>query len=596
MRAYLDLLAKIMDKGADVQSGAFLPKEGRKPMTKKLFGEQLCFDLADGFPAVTTKPLAWKWVVLEWIWFMTGTGRIDLLRKHGVTIWDAWVKKDAQGNDTGDLGRVYGVQFRHWRDVQPIEPVRHTPQPAPSGLFFPLIEPDANSTGDELLGRTFTATNPAYGDYVVIKAHGEDDGHGHLYYDIQFLATGYVAERRLKRATMIGDVKDRYAATVCGVGRLGGKLVSLSNDDSIGDVEANVEQTWRNMIKRCYDPSYPSYDKYGGRGVVVDGAWHVFSTFHRDVRELDGWEAKLAALDAYQLDKDMLGGDCYAKETCVWASGVDQHGHTSSATPFQATSPDGVVYKAVNAASFARTFGLDRSAVTKCVRGEQVQTKGWTFSPLASAGMIYREREIDQIAQARDDIRAVIANPFDRARRRIIVTLWNPPDIPSMALPPCHSFHFYDMVPPGSLDKAPCDTFEDFEAWRKDTLDGRWGLNLHLCARSIDAVKGLPFNIASYALMLSVMARVTGCKPGKLLITFNDVHIYDNQFDDVREQLTREPYKLPTLGVATDGPDGFDDICKDLTIAEAHNLDPRMFQLVGYKSHPKLKSESEVAV
>jgi thymidylate synthase len=112
-----------------------------------------------------------------------------------------------------------------------------------------------------------------------------------------------------------------------------------------------------------------------------------------------------------------------------------------------------------------------------------------------------------------------------------------------------------------------------------------------MVARSIDTVKGLPFNVASYALMLHMMAAITGCKPGTLLVTITDCHIYDNQFADVEEQLKRAPYPLPQLDISAALR-----ACKDLTIDEAHALDPSMFKLLGYQHHEKLKSESEVAV
>lgn len=310
MRQYLTLLSDIIIDGIDVATGATLQSLGRKPTALSLHPASIQFDLRDGFPAVTTKPLWWKGVVAEWIWFMRGSGNIQYLRDQKTSsIWESWVKKDEQGSECGDLGCVYGVQFRHYQGV------------------------------------------------------------------------------------------------------------------------------------------------------------------------------------------------------------------------------------------------------------------AWPDRPGESPRIV----EVDQIANAVADIRAVKANPADRSRRRIIVTLWNPPQIEAMALPPCHTFHMYNMEPDGN---------------------GGWNLNLQLFARSIDAFLGLPFNIASYALMLHMMAGVTGCIPAKLTIAFNDVHIYDNQLPAVRDQLKRKPRDLPKLVL----PDNlFTEICPDLSIDDAHKLEPSMFRLEGYDPHPAL-DKVEVAV
>ncbi len=594
MQVYLDLLRKIMDKGVTVQTGATLTSEGRQPTAKRLHAAQIQFDMADGFPACTTKPLWWRAVVAELIWFLRGSGNIGYLRAQKVSsIWDAWVKKDKDGNDTGDLGRVYGIQFRRWRDIQPVAPRQYTPQPPPQPPFFALVTPTgANTAG--ILGKSYTANNQEYGTYRVVFEHELCDAYGHRLFDIQFDKTGYTQARVNKQSIEQGRVKDQYATTVYGTGRLGEPIDTSDGSTITSELYADLKKVWTHMLERCYNPECKEYPYYGGRGIVVDGPWHVFSRFVEDVHFLEGWELKHANPGDYQLDKDYTGGGCYAQDTCVWLHRDQQKLYRSNSRPFRATSPDGVTYTGGSAGSFARNFGLEPSKIGACIRGERPHHRGWTFKDVPQDGMIYREREIDQIANARDDIRAVIADPFNRARRRIIVTLWNPADIEAMALPPCHSFHFYDMVPPRET-AHPAAVREDNTRSYLPTYPAEcdaWTLNIHLCARSIDAVKGLPFNIASYALMLHVMAKITGTRPGTLTISFNDVHIYDNQFADVEEQLKREPYDPPTLAIDP----VFLATCPDLSIEQAHTLDPTMFKLRNYEHHPKLKSESEVAV
>lgn len=125
---------------------------------------------------------------------------------------------------------------------------------------------------------------------------------------------------------------------------------------------------------------------------------------------------------------------------------------------------------------------------------------------------------IDQID---DVIEQIKTNPESR---RHIVTAWNPEFVPTSALPPCHVlFQFY-------------------------VADGR--LSCHLYQRSADMFLGVPFNIASYALLTMMIAQQTDLEPGDLVMTFGDGHIYSNHFDQVREQLGNEPYPYPTLRFA----------------------------------------------
>ena len=132
---------------------------------------------------------------------------------------------------------------------------------------------------------------------------------------------------------------------------------------------------------------------------------------------------------------------------------------------------------------------------------------------------------IDQITEAVETIKK---NPDSR---RIIVSAWNVADLPDMKLPPCHAlFQFY-------------------------VADGR--LSLQLYQRSADCFLGVPFNIASYALLLMMVAQVTGLKPGEFIHTLGDAHIYSNHFSQVEEQLSREPRKLPRMVLNPDVKDIF---------------------------------------
>ena len=146
---------------------------------------------------------------------------------------------------------------------------------------------------------------------------------------------------------------------------------------------------------------------------------------------------------------------------------------------------------------------------------------------------------VDQLAQVVADIKS---NPDSR---RLIVSAWNPKDIPVMVksgLPPCHSlFQFY-------------------------VIEGR--LSCQLYQRSADVFLGVPFNIASYAILTLMIAQVTGLQPGDFVHTFGDAHLYSNHMDQVEEQLAREPYPLPTLSINPDVDDLFDFVYDDFDLLE----------------------------
>ena len=152
---------------------------------------------------------------------------------------------------------------------------------------------------------------------------------------------------------------------------------------------------------------------------------------------------------------------------------------------------------------------------------------------------------IDQIS---DVINQIKANPDSR---RLIVSAWNVSQIDSMALPPCHAmFQFY-------------------------VADGK--LSCQLYQRSADIFLGVPFNIASYALLVLMMAKVTGLKPGEFVHTLGDAHLYLNHLDQVDEQLKRQPFPLPKMSITKD-------------IKNVLDIEYEDFSLEDYESHPHISA------
>src|SRR5438105_925672 len=109
MKQYLDLLRHVRDRGVRKPTRALLRSTGEKIDALSVFGYQMRFDLNEGFPAVTTKKLAFNAVVHELLWFLSGSTNARDLQKHNVTIWDEWADKES-----GDVGPIYGKQWRKW--------------------------------------------------------------------------------------------------------------------------------------------------------------------------------------------------------------------------------------------------------------------------------------------------------------------------------------------------------------------------------------------------------------------------------------------------------------------------------------------------
>lgn len=154
-------------------------------------------------------------------------------------------------------------------------------------------------------------------------------------------------------------------------------------------------------------------------------------------------------------------------------------------------------------------------------------------------------KTVDQVSELIEQIKK---NPDSR---RLIISAWNVADLPKMALMPCHTlFQFY-------------------------VAEGK--LSCQLYQRSADVFLGVPFNIASYALLTMMIAQVCGLKPGEFVHTFGDVHIYNNHLEQVKLQLSRKPYPLPTMKINPSVKDIFEFRFEDFT-------------LENYQSHPAIKA------
>jgi thymidylate synthase len=164
-------------------------------------------------------------------------------------------------------------------------------------------------------------------------------------------------------------------------------------------------------------------------------------------------------------------------------------------------------------------------------------------------------RSIDQIENVLQGIRALRDDPSASVGRRLIVSAWNPADLSEMALPPCHVLFQFSV----SGGRLSCQLYQ----------------------RSADLFLGVPFNIASYALLTHLIAHVSDLRVGEFIHAFGDAHIYTNHLAQVDEQLTREPLPLPRLEIEPEA--------RDLASIERNQI-----KLVGYHSYPPLRGEVAV--
>jgi thymidylate synthase len=164
-------------------------------------------------------------------------------------------------------------------------------------------------------------------------------------------------------------------------------------------------------------------------------------------------------------------------------------------------------------------------------------------------------RTIDQIADLVEGIRAVVADPTAAVGRRLVVSAWNPAEIAAMALPPCHTLFQFNVTG----NRLSCQLYQ----------------------RSADLFLGVPFNIASFALLTHLVAHVTGLEAGEFIHTLGDAHIYSNHLDQVDVQLQREPWERPRLVI-------------DPALCDLARLERDQIKLIGYRAHPALPGEVAV--
>lgn len=561
MKEYLRILRNVLENGVPkhpvrVEADGSVRKLDNS--TIGTFCEVFRHDMKSGFPLLSTKKMGIKNIATELEFFIKGLTDKRWLQERGCHIWDPWcnpqqipqvvtgidkdekeIWEDISGEEkrqwqleNPDLGPVYGRQWRTFGgDYKPIPFIW-------TELDKSIICEPAKEDTDNLIG---TTVEGKYGPYVIYKYCGiQKHGSGKLY-GVWFNSTGFKKHHMQSTDVKKGHILDAYYPGVCEVACPGDYR---HHESTLGkDIVYKLQNSWRNMIHRCYSKKHHAYKDYGGQNVYVQNRWLIFDNFLYDIQNLEGWQNKLQQWEKYQLDKDILGYNYYGAESCLWASRSVNHTYIKGNYYFDAIAPDGKRYSnEIGLKRFCNKHGMCHNIVRNSIKRNHLTYKGWKF--------IKKGQFKKPVRQGCDQLKSIVNklkhNPYDR---RMVCSVMNPNQLDIMALPPCH--YAFNCVVYGNK------------------------LNLVFMMRSCDIPIGTPYNIASYALLLLLLAKESHLEPGELVGILADSHVYNNQIDAAKEQLTREPRPLPTIEITNEPFNIFEWTHKDVRISN-------------YNPHPKL--------
>lgn len=323
-----------------------------------------------------------------------------------------------------------------------------------------------------------------------------------------------------------------------------------------GSIEDKLRNVWTKMMKRCYDSTMHNYNNYGSKGVSVCRRWHECNNFIEDVKKLQNWDLKLENWNIYELDKDYFGSNVYSPDSCVWLHTAENNSYIGDAITIEFNGEQNtyVSYSHAEEETGIPSSTLHRwmqegvpespKGVNKKYKGAHVNKAvkdGYVFRRLftnGDLGPVYGAQWVNWKTSKGETINQ-IQNVIDRIKtkphcRRLVVTAWNPEFVPDDAYSPV------DNVGMGKAALASCHALFQFEV-----TNGK--LNCLMYQRSVDCFLGLPFNIASYALLTHMVAQQCNLDVGHFVWTGGDTHIYKNHLNQVNEQINRTPGHPPRL-------------------------------------------------
>lgn len=546
MKQLQELYQKILDEGVESVDRTGVG-------TTKLIGQQMRFDLNDGFPAVTTKRLAWKTMVAELLFFIKGIPDRRVMQEflHGEfnedknDIWkgncvDMKNKNPLKFNGY-NLGNMYPV---YWRRMY--KPVPKTVKVKRKKDFdFEYIEKyksfydDVEIEKHHKSGQTFIDIRGDELEYLGFNGQYENKRHYLKYKNTGTIIKLNTSEIDIKH-NKLNSGEDYYKKNSVG-GYLGAPREVLSNDP----LNSKVQSLWYNMLSRVN--TSPNYNN-----ISVSPRWYNYYNFLTDIRTIPLFFEWLDDPTYYELDKDYFGSSVYSRNTCTF---LPKHINQKLIRKRNdcALEVDGILYY-----SFTCFY--------KSIYGGKTQPKD-PFTFLENNGHTYIIHEetdeyvyrpqlfIDQLETVIENIKHVTLNENHPAGRRLIMDSWNPSWEDDSVLGICHPFVQFFVV----NGKLSCEFY----------------------MRSSDTFLGLPLNISSYALLTHMIAQITGLEVGELIYTAGDCHIYKNHIDQVKEQLQRKPRALPELWI-------------DPTITDIEDFTMDSFKLINYDPMPTIKAPMAV--
>lgn len=507
------------------------------------------FDMEEGFPLLTTKRVPWKSAFGEMLGFIRGYTNAADFRKLGSSVWDKnadwsplWNNNPLKQKD-GDLQRIYGYRWRNWHNWTEIFPKKEekpiqTPPVIIVAEQLPIIystSPYATKVGNEY-------ETKMCGKLRVVEYLPETSR-----YKVQFLRTGYIKEVETSELSFNitrCKIKDPYYPSWANMGVQGEKVSK--------ELTELLLPTWRQMLNRCYAPSQIKYNWYINSWVC--DRWLEFEKFVEDAQKLPRWHLKVLEPNNYTLDKDYLGGKHYSPSTCRWSTRNEQAVNSSNCSTIKITNSKGEYVLAKGIPQIAEILENKCCLIQNCLNKTQHQSKGHAFEYVDN---IVSYSKVDQLKE----VYAKINNNYDD--RRLIIEGWHPAELDMQALPVCHKTMQFGL------------------SNNNQTLD------LFLHVRSNDIGLGMPFNVAQYAWLLHLMAKITNHKPGKLCYFAMNYHIYVNHIDALKEQLTRIPKESPEIMLSNDVADLNFLETTELPISDWTNI-------LNYNPYPSIKMEMAV--
>lgn len=501
--------------------------------TISLFNITFEHSMCDGFPALTSKKMAFKACVGELMMFLSGTSDRRIMQEyiHGdfkeerFDIWkDDCVRKSKTNPNRFNgynLGDMYPTYFRQLY--------------CPSNEYITFkrkedLDWDYEITTNKVDMKT-TRNHELSGCVIESKKSGKyvvgdgvyDTKKQCTLFDVQFIHTGTIVSNVAMGIVKSGLIKDYKYRSVFGVGYV----------DAPRYATDKISRLWRSMLERCYNPKASAFAQYGGIGVTVSPRWHSLKNFCDDVYSLPNFQKWVNNTNAWSLDKDYYSGKVYSRNTCIFIPKE----LNSKLSGTKILIDEQLFYSISDAESYldiARRGDLSR-----------VEERGGVV--IEDTDILHRNvMFIDQLQNLIDSVKN---DPYSRYH---VVDNWNINHETTAVLGSCHT---------------------NFQVYVNDGV-----LDLHWNQRSVDVALGLPFNIMSYALMLKILAKLTGLRAGTLSATLLDTHIYKAHEELIREQIQRTKFDLP-----------------DLILPEFETLDDLLeltakdFKLVNYKHHDSIK-------